>query len=125
MLPDIAGVPVRPRVQSSMGIIAQLGSRTPGRRLHELGSLAGPAPMIGRSGRELGKWLWAWLDLNLGPRPYQGSPPGLIPQHRTCHLGERCTARDRCEPLGSDGRWTNLDQAERARSFAVSPADLR
>jgi Phage integrase, N-terminal SAM-like domain len=31
---------------------------------------------------------------------------GLFPQDRTCHLGERRTARDRCEPLGSHGVWT-------------------
>ena len=32
--------------------------------------------------------------------------PGLFPQDRTCDLGERGTAGDRCEPLGSDGVWT-------------------
>jgi hypothetical protein len=29
-----------------------------------------------------------------------------FPQDRTCDLGERCTAGDRCEPLDSDGVWT-------------------
>ena len=39
--------------------------------------------------------------------PYhQGSAWGLFPQDRACDLGERCTARDRCEPLVSDGMWT-------------------
>jgi hypothetical protein len=30
----------------------------------------------------------------------------LFPQDRLSDLGERCTAGDRCEPLGSDGVWT-------------------
>jgi hypothetical protein len=46
-------------------------------------------------------------NLNPGPHPYQGSAPDPVPQDRPCHLGERSTARDRCEPLGSDGVWTN------------------
>jgi hypothetical protein len=29
-----------------------------------------------------------------------------FPQDRSYDLGERCTAGDRCEPLGSDGVWT-------------------
>jgi hypothetical protein len=32
--------------------------------------------------------------------------PGRFPQDCICHLGERCTAGDRYEPLGSDGVWT-------------------
>ena len=34
-----------------------------------------------------------------------------FPRIGTCHLRERPTARDRCEPLGSDGVWTKRDQA--------------
>ena len=34
----------------------------------------------------------------------------LFPQDRTCDLRERCTAGDRCEPLGSGGMWTNVDR---------------
>lgn len=34
--------------------------------------------------------------------------PGLFPQNGTCHLGERCTARDSCDPLGSDEVWTSF-----------------
>ena len=33
-------------------------------------------------------------------------PVGLFPQDRACHLRERPTAGDRCEPLDSDGVWT-------------------
>jgi hypothetical protein len=33
-------------------------------------------------------------------------PTGSFPQDDTCDLGERCTAGDRYEPLGSDGMWT-------------------
>jgi hypothetical protein len=32
--------------------------------------------------------------------------PGLFPLDRACDLRKRCTARDRCEPLGADGVWT-------------------
>jgi hypothetical protein len=31
---------------------------------------------------------------------------GSFLQDRMCDLGERCTAGDRCEPLGSDEMWT-------------------
>jgi hypothetical protein len=55
-----------------MRIIAQLSSRTPARRLHELGSLAETTSADDRpGGREPRKWLWACQDLNLGPHPYQ------------------------------------------------------
>jgi hypothetical protein len=32
--------------------------------------------------------LWAWLDLNQRPHPYQGSAPGLFLQDRTRDLRE-------------------------------------
>ena len=55
-----------------MGIIAQLSLRTPARRLHDLGSLAGRTSADDRlGGRELRTWLRACQDLNLGPHPYQ------------------------------------------------------
>jgi hypothetical protein len=58
--------------------------------------------------------------------------PGLFALDRTCHLRERCTARDRCEPLSSDGVWTNMDQTRPACGGAAlrvgalaGKADLR
>jgi hypothetical protein len=50
--------------------------------------------------------LWAWLDLNQRPHPYQGSALGLVCPGWHLRLGEGCTAEDRYEPLGSDGMWT-------------------
>jgi integrase len=36
---------------------------------------------------------------------------GACSQDQTCGLHERCTAGDRCEPLGSDGMWTKRGPA--------------
>ena len=48
------------------------------------------------------------------PHLYQGSAPGpVFLQDRACNLRERPTAGDRYGPLGSDGMWTNVDQAWR------------
>jgi hypothetical protein len=44
--------------------------------------------------------------LNQRPHPHQGSAPGNVPQDRPYDLGERRTAGNRYEPLGSDGVWT-------------------
>jgi hypothetical protein len=40
------------------------------------------------------------------PHPYQGSAPGLVSAGSHRRPAQRCTAGDRCEPLGSDGVWT-------------------
>jgi hypothetical protein len=53
---------------------------------------------------------WACQDLNLGPHPYQGSARcqrrRLVSAGSQLRPAQRCTAGDRCEPLGSDGVWT-------------------
>jgi hypothetical protein len=43
---------------------------------------------------------------NLGSHPYQGSARGLVSTGSQLRPAQRCTAGDRCEPLGSDGVWT-------------------
>src|SRR5215207_4243326 len=43
---------------------------------------------------------------NLGSHPYQGSARGLVSTGSQPRPAQRCTAGDRCEPLGSDGVWT-------------------
>ena len=51
--------------------------------------------------------------------------PGLFPQDRTCDLGERGTAGDRCEPLGPMACGPNVDQARSlAGAAALRVADL-
>jgi len=53
--------------------------------------------------------------------------PGLFPQDRTWDLGERCTAGDRYEPLGSDGMWTKRGPSQRGEGGGSSrtPPALR
>jgi hypothetical protein len=46
-------------------------------------------------------------------------PTGSFPQDGTCDLGERCTAGDRYELLGSDGMWTKRGPAKPARGAAT------
>jgi hypothetical protein len=57
---------------------------------------------------------------NLRRHPYQGSAPGPVSPGSPVRPGERRTARDRCEPLGSDGvdqTWTKLG----SMGFPVRP----
>ena len=80
------------------------------------GRATGPREQCARRPAPAGRGRWG-----RGPaarRPSQGAgfdldlilirvlPSGPFPQDRTGNLGERCTARDRCIPLGSDAVWT-------------------
>src|SRR5215211_4657997 len=65
---------------------------------------------------ELGRACCPILIPRGGPRPwgsYQRSAPGLVSAGSHLQPGPRCTAGDRCEPLDSDGVWTNVDQVTR------------
>jgi hypothetical protein len=57
-----------------------------------------------------GPVLWAWLDLNQRPHPYQGSAQGLFSQDCSGGLRERRAAGDHWRPLGTARiRW-DVDQ---------------
>src|SRR5215218_6024295 len=76
-----------------------------------------------------GPVLWAWLDLNQRPHPYQGSAQRLVslglrrwPARTTCHWRPLETVGDRWVPMGCG---PNVDQSALLLGVAWTVARLR